>query len=347
MSDIKSSVSIVIPHWNNVDVLSECLESISNTNFENFETIVVDNASTDNSVASVRSNYPNVKLIENDKNYGYAGGCNIGAEAASGDFLIFLNNDTVQEKDWISNLIKTINSDDKIAAVQPKILNYYDRNVFDYAGGSGGHMDIYCFPFARGRIFSFQENDEGQYNNKEKCFWSSGTCFMVRRELFQKAGGFDESFFAHMEEIDMCWRLYAMGFEVWVEPDSVVYHKNALTLPMYSHKKYYLNHRNSLLMLLGNYSIKNIFLIGIPRLILEKIACFYSILMLDWRHFTAILRSLFWIIFHPNVIMKKRKSFSKIRTITDKKIMENMMQSSIVIKYYLLKKQAYLDILSK
>ena len=347
MSDIKSSVSIVIPHWNNVDVLSECLESISNTNFENFETIVVDNASTDNSVASVRSNYPNVKLIENDKNYGYAGGCNIGAEAASGDYLIFLNNDTVQEKDWISNLIKTINYDDKIAAVQPKILNYYNRNVFDYAGGSGGHMDIYCFPFARGRIFSFQENDEGQYNNKEKCFWSSGTCFMVRRELFQKAGGFDESFFAHMEEIDLCWRLYAMGFEVWVEPDSVVYHKNALTLPMYSHKKYYLNHRNSLLMLLGNYSIKNIFLIGIPRLILEKIACFYSILMLDWRHFTAILRSLFWIIFHPNVIMKKRKSFSKIRTITDKKIMENMMQSSIVIKYYLLKKQAYLDILSK
>ena len=347
MSDIKSSVSIVIPHWNNVDVLSECLESISNTDFENFDTIVVDNASTDNSVASVRSNYPNVKLIENDKNYGYAGGCNIGAEAASGDFLIFLNNDTVQEKDWISNLIKPINSDDKIAAVQPKILNYYDRNVFDYAGGSGGHMDIYCFPFARGRIFSFQENDEGQYNNKEKCFWSSGTCFMVRRELFQKSGGFDESFFAHMEEIDLCWRLYAMGFEVWVEPDSVVYHKNALTLPMYSHKKYYLNHRNSLLMLLGNYSIKNIFLIGIPRLILEKIACFYSILMLDWRHFTAILRSLFWIIFHPNVIMKKRKSFSKIRTITDKKIMENMMQSSIVIKYYLLKKQAYLDILSK
>ena len=347
MSDIKSSVSIVIPHWNNVDVLSECLESISNTNFENFETIVVDNASSDNSVSWVKSNYPNVKLIENDKNYGYAGGCNIGAEAASGDFLIFLNNDTVQEKDWISNLIKTINSDDKIAAVQPKILNYYDRNVFDYAGGSGGHMDIYCFPFARGRIFSFQENDEGQYNNKEKCFWSSGTCFMVRRELFQKAGGFDDSFFAHMEEIDLCWRLYAMGFEVWVEPDSVVYHKNALTLPMYSHKKYYLNHRNSLLMLLGNYSIKNIFLIGIPRLILEKIACFYSILMLDWRHFTAILRSLFWIIFHPNVIMKKRKSFSKIRTITDKKIMENMMQSSIVIKYYLLKKQAYLDILSK
>jgi len=347
LSDKKSSVSIVIPHWNNIDILSECLESILATDFDNFETIVVDNASSDNSVSWVKSNYPNVKLIENDKNYGYAGGCNRGAEAAIGDHLIFLNNDTVQDKNWISNLIKTINSSDKIAAIQPKILNYYDRNIFDYAGGAGGHMDIYCFPFARGRLFSFQENDEGQYNNKEKCFWSSGTSFMVRRELFQKAGGFDENFFAHMEEIDLCWRLYAMGFEVWVEPNSIVYHKNALTLPMYSHKKYYLNHRNSLLMLLGNYSIKNIFLIGIPRLILEKIACFYSILMLDWRHLTAILRSLFWIIFHPNVIMKKRKNFSKIRIIADKKIMENMMQSSIVIKYYLLKKQSYLDILSK
>ena len=347
MSDIKSSVSIVIPHWNNVDVLSECLESISATDFDNFETIVVDNASIDKSVEWVKSNYPDVTLIENDKNYGYTGGCNIGAEVARGDFLIFLNNDTVQDKNWISNLIKTINSNDKIAAIQPKILNYYDRNLFDYAGGAGGHMDIYCFPFARGRIFSYQESDDGQYDNKEKCFWSSGTCFMVRRELFQRAGGFDESFFAHMEEIDLCWRLYAMGFEVWVEPDSLVYHKNALTLPMYSHKKYYLNHRNSLLMLLGNYSIKNVFFIGIPRLILEKIACFYSILILDWRHFTAILRSLFWIIFHPNVIMKKRKNFSKIRTISDKKIMENMMQSSLVIKYYLLKKQSYLDILSK
>ena len=347
MSDIKSSVSIVIPHWNNVDVLSECLESISETDFENFETIVVDNASTDNSVAWVRSNYPDVKLIENDKNHGYAGGCNIGAAAANGTYLIFLNNDTVQDRNWISNLIKVMNSNNNIAAVQPKILNYHDRNIFDYAGGAGGHMDIYCFPFARGRIFSFQENDEGQYNEKEKCFWSSGTCFMIRRELFQKAGGFDENFFSHMEEIDLCWRLYAMGFEVWVEPDSVVYHKNALTLPMYSHKKYYLNHRNSLLMLLGNYSIKNIFLIGIPRLILEKLACMYSILMLDWRHFTAILRSLIWIFSHPNVIMKKRKNFSKIRTIADQNIMENMMQSSIVVKYYLLKKQAYSDILSK
>ena len=170
MSDIKSIVSIVIPHWNNVDVLSECLESISDTDFENFETIVVDNASTDNSVAWVRSNYPDVKLIENDKNHGYAGGCNIGAEAANGTYLIFLNNDTVQDRNWISNLIKVINSNNNIAAVQPKILNYHDRNIFDYAGGAGGHMDIYCFPFARGRIFSFQETMKVSITKKKNAF---------------------------------------------------------------------------------------------------------------------------------------------------------------------------------
>jgi hypothetical protein len=347
LSDIKSKVSIIIPHWNNVHVISECLNSISSTDFPNLEIIIVDNASSDNSVEWIKSNYPRVTLIENDKNYGYAGGCNIGADHANGEYLIFLNNDTIQEKNWVSNLVETMNSNSRIAALQPKVLNYYNKKLFDYAGGSGGQMDVYCFPFARGRIFAKQEIDEGQYNNKEKCFWSSGTCFMVRKNLFYKAGGFDDTFFAHMEEIDLCWRLYAMGFEVWVDPQAIVYHKNALTLPMHTHKKHYLNHRNSLLMLFSNYSIKNIFLMGIPRLILEIVACFYSILMLDWRHFTAILRSLFWIISHPNVIMKKRKNFSKTRTIEDKKIMENMMQSSIVIKYYLLKKQTYLDILSK
>lgn len=347
MSDIKSIVSIVIPHWNNIDILSECLQSISSTEFPDVEIIIVDNASTDNSVQWVKSNYPNIQLIENDKNHGYAGGCNIGADSASGEYLIFLNNDTIQEKNWISVLVNTMKSNPEVAALQPKILNYYDRNIFDYAGGSGGHMDIYCFPFARGRLFSSQETDKGQYDNKEKCFWASGTCIMVRKDLFRKAGGFDETFFAHMEEIDLCWRLYAMGFKVWADSNAIVYHKNALTLPMYTHKKYYLNHRNSLLMLFSNYSIYNIFVIGIPRIILEIVACFYSMLMLDWKHLTAILRSLFWIVTHPQVIIRKRNKFSKIRKLRDKNIMKNMMQFSIVIKYYLLKKRTYLDILSK
>ena len=170
MPDIKSKVSIIIPHWNNVDVISECLNSISSTDFSNIEIIIVDNASTDNSVKWIKYNYPSVTLIENDKNYGYAGGCNIGADHANGEYLIFLNNDTIQEKNWVSSLVNTMTSNSRIAALQPKVLNYYNRNIFDYAGGSGGQMDVYCFPFARGRVFAKQEIDEGQYNNKEKCF---------------------------------------------------------------------------------------------------------------------------------------------------------------------------------
>ena len=204
MSDNKLNVSIIIPHWNNVDILSDCLESISSIKLSNFEIIIVDNASSDRSVDWIKSNYPNVNLIENDKNYGYAGGCNIGAKYAEGDKLIFLNNDTVLDSDCIPHMLKSMNTNPSMAAVQPKVLNYFDKTLLDYAGGAGGHMDIYCFPMARGRIFAKQEYDQGQYDNREKCFWASGTCLMIRKEIFHKAGGFDDVFFAHMEEIDLC-----------------------------------------------------------------------------------------------------------------------------------------------
>jgi len=170
VSDNKLNVSIIIPHWNNVDILSDCLESISSIKLSNFEIIIVDNASTDHSVDWIKSNYPNVNLIENDKNYGYAGGCNIGAKDAEGDKLIFLNNDTVLDPDCISHMLKSMNANPNMAVVQPKVLNYFDKTLFDYAGGAGGHMDIYCFPIARGRIFAKQEYDNGQYDNREKCF---------------------------------------------------------------------------------------------------------------------------------------------------------------------------------
>ena len=347
MSDKTLTVSIIIPHWNNVDILSDCLESISSTTLSNFEIIVVDNASTDHSVEWVKSNYPRANLIENDKNYGYAGGCNIGAKHANGQNLVFLNNDTVQESDCLPLMLETLITNPDIGAVQPKVLNYFERTLFDYAGGAGGHMDIYCFPLARGRLFAEQENDHGQYDNKEKCFWASGTCFMIRKNLFHKAGGFDDVFFAHMEEIDLCWKIQSMGYEVWADPEAIIYHKNGLTLPMYSHKKYYLNHRNSLLMLFGNYSFKNVFLIGGVRLFFEIIAIFYSLIIFDWKHVSAIIRSLFWLLFHPHVIIKKRRSYNKIRKKEDSEIMEGMFRGSVVLKYYISRIKTYPGILSK
>ena len=344
MTEYSVRVSIIIPHWNGIDTLSECLISLFKTRHDSYEVIVVDNASTDGSQPWLKNKYPQVKLIENDKNYGYAGGCNRGALEANGDYLIFLNNDTIQDPDWIQNLEKFMKKDKMIAAVQPKILNYFNKRIFDYAGGSGGYMDRFCFPFARGRIFSKQEEDIGQYNDSKQCFWSSGTAFMIRKELFFEAGKFDEYFFSHMEEIDLCWRLQAMGFQIWVEPDAVVYHKNALSMPMHSHKKHYLNHRNSLLMLFANYSFKNTLILGSGRIMFELIALGYSTLKLDWKHASAIIRSLLYLLFHVNIILKRRYNFKKIRKEKDKDIMKNIFRNSIVINYYLRRVQFYSEI---
>ena len=167
---------------------------------------------------------------------------------------------------------------------------------------------------------------------------------MIKKELFLKAGKFDEYFFSHMEEIDLCWRLQAMGFQIWVEPDAVVYHKNAFSMPMHSHKKYYFNHRNSLLMLFGNYSLKNTLVLGSGRILFELIAFGYSILNLNWKHSSAIIRSLLYLLSHVNVILIKRDKFKKIRRQKDKDIMKNMLRNSIVINYYLKRIQVYSEI---
>ena len=344
MTEYNVKVSIIIPHWNGIEILSECITSLLETKHNSYEIIVVDNASTDGSQSWLKNTHPQIRLIENDKNYGYAGGCNRGALGANGDYLVFLNNDTIQDPNWIKYLEILMEKEEMIAAVQPKILNYYNKNIFDYAGGSGGYLDIFCFPFARGRIFSNQEEDSGQYNDSRECFWSSGTAFMIKKELFFKAGKFDEYFFSHMEEIDLCWRLQAMGFQIWVEPNAVVYHKNALSMPMHSHKKHYLNHRNSLLMLFGNYSFMNILFLGSGRIIFEFIALVYSLFHLDWKHATAIVRSLSYILLHPNIILKKRSRFQKIRKQKDRKIMKNFFRSSIVIGHYIKRKSTYLEI---
>ena len=340
-------VSIIIPHWNGIEILSECIESLIKTNFYSYEIIVVDNASTDGSQSWIKENHPTIKLLENDSNYGYAGGCNRGSEIARGKYLVFLNNDTIQDPKWLDFLVEGIEKENDIAAIQPKIMNYYNNKIFDYAGGSGGAMDILCYPFARGRVFFNQEQDKGQYDNPEECFWASGTAIMVKKDLFILAGKFDEIFFAHMEEIDLCWRLQAMGYKIWVNPSSIVFHKNAVTMPMYTHRKYYLNHRNSLLMIFSNYSFPVSIYLGTIRIVFEFIAIGYALVNLDIHHMTAIIRSIGWMVFHPIILIKKRLRFNAIRKIKDRDIFNNLCRKPIIIAYYLLNKKTYSDIVSK
>ncbi len=344
---LQTLVSIIIPHWNNYSVLHECLESLTNTINPSVEIIVVDNASEDGSPENIKQNFPNVSLIQNQTNDGFAGGCNLGSKSANGSYLLFLNNDTTHESNWIEPLIDCLKCDNLRGVVQPKILNFYQPNLFDYAGGAGGHMDILGFPFAKGRIFLEQENDSNQYDKSEPIFWASGTAMMIKKNVFEEAGKFDGTFFAHMEEIDLCWRVQKLGYEIWSEPKSIVYHKNAVSLPMYSLKKYYLNHRNSLYMLISNFSIPLTFYLFPLRLGLEIIALFYSLSKLDWKHMTAILMGLIWLLFHPHYIFRKRRNNKAIKSVSDRFIIKKMFKGSIVVAYYLLRKKTYSEISTK
>ena len=342
---VQPLVSVVIPHWNGVEVLSECLESLSETKYPNMEIIVVDNASTDGSPDWVSLNFPQVKLIENDQNYGYAGGCNRGAKTAEGEYLVFLNNDTIQDHHWLAGLVDFMNLNSNVAAVQPKILDFFERTKFDYAGGAGGWLDILGFPFARGRVFLEQERDNGQYDKMRPIFWASGTAIMVRKSDFETAGGFDEIFFAHQEEIDLCWKFHLMGKEIWAIPNSTIYHKNAVTLPMFTRMKQYLNHRNSYLMVLSNYSLPITLYLAPIRFALELVAALYAIVRLDLNHLLGIIQAQLWILFHPHVIIHRRKKVKQVRKIKDKKIFKRLYWGSVVLDYYIRCKKTSAEII--
>ncbi len=335
MSSNTPFISIIIPHWNGIDILSECLDSIKQSSFSEKEIIVVDNASNDGSQDWIKDNHPDIILVENDQNYGYAGGCNRGANNASGEWLLFLNNDTVQETEWLGYLAKAVEGKDNVAAVQPKIRNYYERKLFDYAGGAGGHLDLFCYPFAKGRIFLEQEEDNGQYDKQAEIFWASGTAFMVKKIAFEAAFGFDETYFAHQEEIDLCWRLQLMGMHIVFEPNAVVYHKNAVSLPMYSFRKYYLNHRNSFFMMLTNYNLPLTLYLLPVRFALELVTIAYALVKWDLKHFSAVFKSLWWLLMHPHTIYKKRQLVKKLRRKNDREMLKQFYRGSIVYAYYI------------
>tara|TARA_B100000131_G_scaffold311809_1_gene345107 strand:+ start:86 stop:1117 length:1032 start_codon:yes stop_codon:yes gene_type:complete len=333
-------VSVVIPHYGGYETLLECISSLQNCDYSNLEIIVVDNCSQDKSAQLVKIEYPKIKLIESDYNRGFAGGCNYGAKFAKGEYLLILNNDTIHEPNWINILVDFMQLNHSVSSVQPKIRNYDNQNYFDYAGGSGGFIDKYCFPYSRGRIFSTIEKDIGQYDSPCKIFWASGTAFLTRKNIFMQVNGFDEVLFAHMEEIDYHWKCQYLGHEVWVQPNSVIYHKGATTLPISSPKKTYLNYRNSFILLLSNYSIIETFYLFFPRLIFECISILRELLSLNLGHAFAIIKSWFWIIKNINFICKKRKLINKIKI---KKI--NLIdQNSIVIKYFIFKKKFFSQI---
>lgn len=253
------TVALVILNWNGKHYLEQFLPSVLKSTYPNLQIIVADNASTDNSIAYLTENFPSVKIIKNSSNLGFAEGYNEALNNVDADYYILLNSDVEVTPNWIEPVIELMDRDPATAAAQPKIRDYNRKEYFEYAGAAGGFLDKYGYPFCRGRIFDTVEKDKGQYNKSGEIFWASGAAFFIKRKAWVESGGFDSDFFAHMEEIDLCWRLKNLGYKIMYCSDSVVYHIGGGTLTKENSKKTFLNFRNNLWMLQKNLPADNVF----------------------------------------------------------------------------------------
>lgn len=246
------SVAVIILNWNGITLLSNFLPSVIKTNYPNLQLIVGDNASSDGSVEFVQQNFPTVRIIQNAENYGFAEGYNRIIDQVEADYYVLLNSDVEVPENWIEPVISAMEADPQVAVAQPKIIWQKDKTKFEYAGAAGGFMDINSYPFCRGRIFDQLETDSGQYNDAKEIFWASGAAFFIKRKQWEQGGGLDPDLFAHMEEIDLCWRLKNMGYRIIYCPDAEVYHVGGGTLDANNPYKVFLNFRNNLMIMQRN-----------------------------------------------------------------------------------------------
>lgn len=305
------NIAIVILNWNGRSLLEQFLPSVIRHS-QNAAIYVADNASTDDSVAFIKEHYPQITIIQNVINGGYAKGYNDALKQIDADVFCLLNSDVAVTEGWLQPIATTFKSHPKTAIIQPKILDYRDREKFEYAGAAGGFIDKFGYPYCRGRIFNTIEKDEGQYNDIYDIFWASGACLFVRRTVFEELNGFDESFFAHMEEIDLCWRAKNKGYAVTYVGASTIYHVGGATLKNTSPKKTYLNFRNSLFTLVKN-AHGNVFFLVLTRLLLDGIAGIKFALELKPQHTTAIIRSHFAFYKQIKTLLIQRKAQKKIK----------------------------------
>ena len=283
-----AKVSVVILNYNGRKYLERFLPSVLASTWHSLEIIVADNASTDDSLEFIGEHFPSVRIIKLARNFGYAGGYNEALKEVKSDYYVLLNSDVEVTPGWIEPVIELMEKDNQIGACQPKILSYQEKNLFEYAGASGGWIDCLGYPFARGRVFDICEIDTGQYDSVEKIFWASGAALFVRAELFHRAKGFDAYFFAHMEEIDFCWRLQLLGYGIYACPSSVVFHLGGGTLPKGNERKVFLNFRNNMIMLAKNLP-KSEAVWKIPlRILLDFISAFKSLLAGQFVYFLAV-----------------------------------------------------------
>lgn len=325
-------VAVVILNWNGKKLLNRFLPSV--VNFSKEATVyLADNASDDDSIDFVSNNFPSVKIIKNKVNGGYAKGYNDALQNLSEDIFVLLNSDVEVSENWLEPVLTEFENNPEVVAAQPKILDLKNPSYFEYAGAAGGFIDKYGYPYCRGRIFDSLEEDKGQYDDTLEIFWASGACLFVKSHAFWEAGGFDEDYFAHQEEIDLCWRLQAKGGEIKYVGASKVFHLGGGTLEASSPKKTFYNFRNSLLNLLKNVSGPKAFWFIFVRMILDGVAAFKFLFQGKSKHFIAVFKAhLSFYKLLPKFIQKRRinaSDFSHFRI------------KSVVYQHFILKKQFF------
>ena len=336
-----SKVAVVILNYNGKLFLEKFLPSVTKFS-ENHTVVVADNNSTDDSISFLKNNYPSVQIVQNPVNAGFAQGYNDALKHVDAEYYVLLNSDVEVTENWIRNVISLMNSDPNIAACQPKILDHNNKTKFEYAGASGGFIDKYGYPFCRGRIFNSLEDDKAQYNSSIEIFWATGACMFVRAKAFWEVGGFDGDYFAHMEEIDLCWRLKNIGHKIYVEPKSIVYHVGGGTLNKLSSRKTFLNFRNNLTTLTKNHPPSFLFFKIIWRMKLDGVAAFKFLLDGQPAHFFAVIRAHFafygWL---PKTLAKRKKAKQHPNF---KYSMSKAYDGNIVLEYFIRKKKSFSEL---
>jgi len=330
-------LAIVILNWNGKELLKKFLPSIVNySSLKNVEIYIADNASTDTSIQFVEENYPSIKIIKNQQNGGYAKGYNDALQQINADIYALVNSDIEVTKNWLEPIISTFKNEQDTAIIQPRILDFKNKKHFEYAGAAGGFIDKFGYPYCRGRVFNGLEIDQEQYNDTSEIFWASGACFFIRANVFHGLGGFDEDYFAHQEEIDLCWRAQNYQHTIKYVGSSRVYHVGGATLKEESPRKTFLNFRNSLYSLVKNLPKNQLILIIFGRLVLDGIAGIKFLLELRPIHTLAIIKAHFSFYYHlPKTIKKRKKTFQKGNYYTIK---------SIVWNYFILGKKTFRDL---
>ncbi len=341
---MKKHVSIIILNYNNAKVTKECVNAIlQNTKHQNVEILIVDNGSKKFERESLKMAFKNsdgftIKFVQNYKNLGYGKANNRAVKKASGDILVFLNNDVLVTRDWLTPLISFLQKNPTVAACQPKIKSNMEKDFFDYAGGAGGFLDIFGYPFTRGRVFNSIEKDNGQYDKPCEIVWASGSCLIIKRELFQLVGGFDEYFFAYMEEVDLCVRLIQKKYKIYCVPKSVVFHYGAYTSNKKLTEKIFFNHKNNLYFVLKHYPLFPYLPLILIRILFDVASLFYYVFETKPEFALSLLKT------YRQMFLDLRFLFSKriIRFFGDGLWnIDIIYKGSLVIDYFILKKRNF------